>query len=154
MGYTFLKILFIPERHTETQRQRHRQREKQASCSEPNVGVYSRTLGSWREPKADTQPLSHSGALGYTFFLSLKCYVLLDIFISPLEKCLLIYFPHILIRSFDFIAIDLSSLYISNISLLADVWFTNFIMFHKLSLYPNVLEKKVHKSKNYLGFVL
>ena len=47
-------------RHTENQRQR--QREKEAPCGEPDVGLDPRTPGSHPEPKADAQPLSHSGA--------------------------------------------------------------------------------------------
>ena len=43
--------------------QRHRQREKQAPCREPVVGLDSRIPGSQLEPKADTQLLSHTGAL-------------------------------------------------------------------------------------------
>ena len=46
----------------DTERQRLRQREKQVPCREPNVGLDSRTTGSYPEPKADTQPLSHPGA--------------------------------------------------------------------------------------------
>ena len=41
--------------------QRHRQREKQASCGEPDVGLDPGTQGSFPEPKADAQPLSHPG---------------------------------------------------------------------------------------------
>ena len=52
--------LFIRERHTE--RGRDRQREKQAPCREPDAGLDPRTTGSRPEPKADAQPLSHSGA--------------------------------------------------------------------------------------------
>ena len=37
---------------TERERQRHGQREKQTPCREPDVRL---------EPKADAQPLSHSG---------------------------------------------------------------------------------------------
>ena len=56
----FLKILLIYERHIE--KQRHRQREKQAPCRESDVGLDPRIPGSHhREPKADTQPLSHPG---------------------------------------------------------------------------------------------
>ena len=44
----------------DTERQ-HRQREKQALCRKPDVGLDSWTLGSYPEPKADTQPLSHPG---------------------------------------------------------------------------------------------
>ena len=47
-------------RHRE--RQRHRQREKQSPCGESNAGLDARTPGSRSEPKADAQPLSHSGA--------------------------------------------------------------------------------------------
>ena len=43
------------------EKQRHRQREKQAPYGEPNVGLDPRTPGSGPEPKADAQPLSHSG---------------------------------------------------------------------------------------------
>ena len=34
---------------------------KQALCREPDVGLSPRTPGSWPEPKADAQPLSHPG---------------------------------------------------------------------------------------------
>ena len=44
------------ERETET-----RQRKKQAPCGEPDAGLDPRTLGSYPEPKADAQPLSHPG---------------------------------------------------------------------------------------------
>ena len=39
--------------------ERHRQREKQAPCGKPNAGLDSRTPGSWPQPNADAQPLSH-----------------------------------------------------------------------------------------------
>ena len=58
----FLKILFIYSRETQRARQRHRQRKKQALCGEPDAGFNPRTLGSWPEPKADAEPLSHPGA--------------------------------------------------------------------------------------------
>ena len=60
----FLKrfYLFIHERYRE--RQRHRQREKQAPGREPDAGLHPRTLGSCPESKADTQPLSSTGAPG------------------------------------------------------------------------------------------
>ena len=38
-------------------------REKQAPCRNPCVGLYPATPGSHPEPKADTQPVSHPGAL-------------------------------------------------------------------------------------------
>ena len=50
-------------RDREIESQRHRQREKQAPCREPDVGLDLRTPGSCPEPKADAQPLSHSGIL-------------------------------------------------------------------------------------------
>ena len=60
-SFFFLRFyLFIHGRHGE--RQRHRQREKQAPSGEPDAGLYPRTPGSCPEPKADTQPRSHSGA--------------------------------------------------------------------------------------------
>ena len=62
----FLKILFIHERHRE--RQRHWQREKQAPRREPDAGLDPGTPGSRPEPKADTQPLSHSGVPGGKIF--------------------------------------------------------------------------------------
>ena len=46
---------------TKTKRQRHRQREKQILHREHNAGLDPRTLGSWPEPNADAQPLSHPG---------------------------------------------------------------------------------------------
>ena len=58
--FFFLRFyLFIPERHRE--RQTYRGKEKQAPCREPDVGLGTRTPGSRPEPKADAQPLSHSG---------------------------------------------------------------------------------------------
>ena len=50
-------------RDTEGEREtdRHKQREKQAPCREPDVGLDPRSPGSRPEPKADAQPLSHSG---------------------------------------------------------------------------------------------
>ena len=71
--FIFLRfyLLIIPERHTQRERerergreregQRHRQREKQVPRREPDMELDSRTPGLWPEPKADTQPLSHSG---------------------------------------------------------------------------------------------
>ena len=47
---------------------RDRQREKQALHGEPNVELDLRTPGKYSEPKADVQPLSHSGAPIFTFF--------------------------------------------------------------------------------------
>ena len=43
-----------------TERQRHRQREKQSLP--PDAELDPKTPGSQPEPKADAQPLSHSGA--------------------------------------------------------------------------------------------
>ena len=53
--------LFIPERHTHTQRQKYRKREKQAPCRKPHVELDPRTPGSRPEPEADAQPLSLPG---------------------------------------------------------------------------------------------
>ena len=66
--FFFLRFLFIHERHTE--RHRHRQREKQAPHREPNVRPSPRQ-GSYPEPKADAQPLSHPGAPGDDSFNAL-----------------------------------------------------------------------------------
>ena len=52
----------------DTERGRNRQREKKASCGEPIRGLDPRTRGSWPEPKADAQPLSHPGIWGTKFF--------------------------------------------------------------------------------------
>ena len=41
--------------------------EKQAPSREPDAGLNPRTPGSPPELKADTQPLSHPGALRYFF---------------------------------------------------------------------------------------
>ena len=57
----FLKKIYLFMRNTERERQRHGQREKQAPCREHNAALHPRTLGSWREPKVDAQPLSHPG---------------------------------------------------------------------------------------------
>ena len=51
----------------ERERQRHRQRENQDPHREPDVGLDPRTPGSWPEPKADAQPLSHPGAPQFAF---------------------------------------------------------------------------------------
>ena len=59
--FFFFKILFLYSWETQRQRQKHRQREKEAPCKEPDVGL-NPCQGSCPEPKADTQPLSHSGA--------------------------------------------------------------------------------------------
>ena len=48
-------------RERERERQRHRQREKQAPFGDPDLGLHPRTPRSQPEPKADAQPLSHSG---------------------------------------------------------------------------------------------
>ena len=55
----------------DTERQRHRQRKKQAPCEKPDVGLDPRTPGSWPEPKADAQPLSHPGSPRVKSFFSL-----------------------------------------------------------------------------------
>ena len=60
-------------RDTHKERQRHRQRKKQASCREPNGGLDPRTLGSCPEPKANTQPLSHPGALRLKMLTQFYC---------------------------------------------------------------------------------
>ena len=60
--FLFIKgffYLFIRD----TERQRRRQKEKQAPCREPNARLDPSILVSQLEPKADTQPLSHPGAL-------------------------------------------------------------------------------------------
>ena len=46
----------------DTERGRDIEREE-APCKEPEVGLDPGTPGSQPEPKADTQPLSHPGAL-------------------------------------------------------------------------------------------
>ena len=57
-------------RDREREWQRHRQREKQVPCRKPNVELDPRTLGSYPEPKADAQLLSHPGVpKGPCFFL-------------------------------------------------------------------------------------
>ena len=48
-------------RDTEGERKRLRQREKQAPFREPDVGPDPRTPGTYPEPKAEAQPLSHPG---------------------------------------------------------------------------------------------
>ena len=52
--------------------QRHRQREKQAPYRKPDMGLDPGTLGSCPEPKADAQPLSHSGIPKYLGFRNKK----------------------------------------------------------------------------------
>ena len=65
MGDFFLKIIYLFMR--DAQRQRHRQREKQAPCREPAVGLGLGTSGSHPEPKADAQPLNHTGVPIFVF---------------------------------------------------------------------------------------
>ena len=60
-------------RDTERERQRHRQREKQTPCREPDVGLDPETVGSYPEPKADAQPLSHPGVPGLFIFTCVLC---------------------------------------------------------------------------------
>ena len=72
----FKDVIYLWE--TRRERQRHRQREKQAPCGEPDEGLDPRTLGSWLEPKADTQPLSHPGDPSLFYFK--------DIFVSERER--------------------------------------------------------------------
>ena len=45
-----------------TEREAETQAEGEAGSREPDAGLDPRTPGSHPEPKADTQPLSHSGA--------------------------------------------------------------------------------------------
>ena len=56
-----LFLEFIYSWDTQRERQRHRQREKQDPWREPDAGLNPRITGSWPEPKADAQPLSHPG---------------------------------------------------------------------------------------------
>ena len=51
----------------ETERETQAEREVGSLPTEPNVGLDPRTLGSRPELKADAQPLSHSGALPFSF---------------------------------------------------------------------------------------
>ena len=54
--------------HTHREREAETQAEGEAgSMQEPDVGLYPETAGSHREPKADTQPLSHPGVLTKNF---------------------------------------------------------------------------------------
>ena len=57
----------------DTERQRHRQREK-APCREPNVSLHPGTPGSCPRPKADAQPLSHSGAQHLIKLVNFYCF--------------------------------------------------------------------------------
>ena len=61
MGFLKRFYLVIHERNRQRERQRHRQKERQAPHWKPDVGLDSRTPGSYPEPKADAQPLSHPG---------------------------------------------------------------------------------------------
>ena len=63
----------------DTQRGTEIQAEGEAgSCREPNEGLDPRTPGSQPEPKADTQPLSHPGALRlYNLYQNLTLVVIL-----------------------------------------------------------------------------
>ena len=57
-------------RDMERERQRHRQGEKQASCRKPDVRLDPGTPGSYPEPKAVAQPLSHRGVPITSYFLA------------------------------------------------------------------------------------
>ena len=59
------------ERHRE--KQRHKQREKQTPCGEPDPELDPRIPELHLEPKADTQPLSHSGIPGLIIFAQGGC---------------------------------------------------------------------------------
>ena len=48
------------DKHTETEMEA--EGEAGSLHCEPNVGLNPRLSGSWPEPKADAQPLSHPGA--------------------------------------------------------------------------------------------
>ena len=80
MSYSFFfKILFIYSWETQIEREREAltQAEGEAgSTQEPDVGLDSRTPGSWPEPKAEAQALSHSGASRNDDFNWLKCFVI------------------------------------------------------------------------------
>ena len=55
---------------------RDSEREAEAEAGspwEPDVGLDPRTPGSQPEPKADAQPLNHSGAPEYISFLTAFC---------------------------------------------------------------------------------
>ena len=67
--HDFLKdFIYLFMRDTERERQRHRKREKQAPCREHDAGLDPLTPGSYPEPKADAQPLSHPGIPSLAFF--------------------------------------------------------------------------------------
>ena len=68
MGF-FFKVLFTYSWKTQRERQRPRQREKQAPYGERDVGIDPRTPESCPKQKADTQPLSHSGASPMGFLI-------------------------------------------------------------------------------------
>ena len=57
--FFFKDFIYLFIRDTQRERQRCRQREKQARHGEPDARLDPRVLGSWPEPKADAQPLSH-----------------------------------------------------------------------------------------------
>ena len=52
---------------------------KQAPYGEPDVGLDPRTLGSHPEPKADAQPLSHSGVPDSSVLYNTQCSLYLHI---------------------------------------------------------------------------
>ena len=58
--FNFLKD-FIYSRETPGEREAETQAEGEAGFLEPDVGPNTGPWGSCPEPKADTQPLSHSG---------------------------------------------------------------------------------------------
>ena len=64
------------------ERQRHRKREKQTPCREPNVGLGPGTPGSYPEPKADAQLLSHPGVANIKFLYLLDQFESLSIYFS------------------------------------------------------------------------
>ena len=67
--FFFRFYLFIHERHTERGRDIGRGRSR-FPVGEPDVGLHPKTPGPQPEPKADTQLLSHPGALEILFLAS------------------------------------------------------------------------------------
>ena len=88
----FKKILFIHERHRDRGRNTGRERSRPPH-QEPGMGFNPRIPGSWPEPKADAQPLSHPSAPDHSYFrfVSISLLFSLDLICSYLHflRCML-----------------------------------------------------------------
>ena len=96
-GFLFERLIYLFTHETHRERQRHRQRIK--GGWQPDVGLSPRTMGSWPEPKADAQPLSHPGAP--SSFCLCVCYILWssfpNVFSTVSKKCFISYLQNLVI---------------------------------------------------------